>query len=83
MSTEQEGLEALNQIESTLQEQEEVRGLPDLGQICAQYRNIKPLVEKALGLVEIIPIYGSKISLAIRFLTKVADLACPAAPPGR
>ena len=82
MPTEQEGLEALNQIESTLQAQEEVRGLPDLGQLCAQYRNIKPSVEKALGLVEIIPIYGSKISLAIRFLLKVADVACPAAPPG-
>jgi hypothetical protein len=80
MPTEQEGLEALNQIESTLQEQEAVRGIPDLGQLCEQYRNIKPLVEKALGLIDLIPIYGSKVSLAIRFLTKVADLACPVAP---
>jgi hypothetical protein len=79
MPTEQEALEALNQIESTLQEQEAVRGIPDLGQLCEQYRNIKPLVEKALWLVEIIPIYGSKVAMAIRFLTKVADLACPAA----
>jgi hypothetical protein len=30
MATEQEGLEALNQIESVLQEQETVRGIPDL-----------------------------------------------------
>ena len=80
MPTEQEGLEALNQIESTLQEQETVRGLPDLGQLCEQYRSLKPLVEKALGLIEIIPIYGSKVAIAIRFLTKVADLACPATP---
>ena len=77
MPTEQEGLEALMQIESTLQEQEMVRGIPDLGQMCEQYRTVKPLVEKALGLIEFIPIYGSKISIAIRFLTKVADLACP------
>jgi hypothetical protein len=77
--TEQEGLEALNQIERTLQEQEAVRGIPDLSQVCEQYRTVKPLVEKALGFIELIPLYGSKISLAIRFLTKVADLACPAA----
>jgi hypothetical protein len=79
VSTDQEGLEALNQIERTLQQQEAVRGLPNLSQICEQYRTIKPLVEKALGLIELIPIYGRKISLAIRFLTKVADMACPAA----
>jgi hypothetical protein len=29
MATEQEGLEALNQIESALKEQETVRGIPD------------------------------------------------------
>jgi hypothetical protein len=83
MATEQEGLEALNQIERTLQEQETVRGMPDLGQLCEQYRNVKPLVGKALGLIELIPIYGSKISMTIRFLTKVADLACPAASTER
>ena len=48
MPTEQEGLEALNQIERTLQEQETVRGIPDLGQVCEQYRTVKPLVEKSL-----------------------------------
>ena len=31
MATEQEGLEALNQIETVLQEQETVRGIPNLG----------------------------------------------------
>ena len=77
MPTEQEGLEALTQIENTLQEQEMVRAIPDLDQLCEQYRTVKPLVEKALGFIELIPIYGSKISTAIRFLTKVADLACP------
>ena len=79
MAVEQEGLEALDMIERILREQEELRRLPDLGQLCEQYHNIKPLVEKALGLIDMIPIYGSKIALAIRFLTKVADLACPTA----
>jgi hypothetical protein len=83
MATEQEGLEALNQIESALQEQEAVRGIPDLGQVCEQYRNVRPLVEKSLWLIEIIPVYGSKIAGTIRFLTKVADLACPAAASQR
>ena len=44
---------------------------------------MRPLVEKSLWLIEIIPIYGSKIAGTIRFLTKVADLACPAAAAQR
>jgi len=83
MATEQEGLEALNQIESALREQETVRGIPDLGQVCEQYRNVRPLDEKSLWLIEIIPVYGSKIAGTLRFLTKVADLACPAAASQR
>jgi hypothetical protein len=81
MSTEQEGLDALNQIVSTLEE-EQVRGIPSLADVCYQYRRVKPVVDKALGLVELIPVYGFKIAITIRFLSKVADLACPAAPGG-
>ena len=77
MPKEHEGLEALNQIESTLQE-EAVRGIPSLSDLCQQYKKVKPMVEKALGLIEIIPIYGTKIAVAMRFLMKVADVACPA-----
>jgi hypothetical protein len=83
MATEQEGLEALNQIESVLQEQETVRGIPDLAQVCEQYRNVRPLVDKSLWLIELIPVYGSKVATTIRFLTKVADLACPSASSSR
>jgi hypothetical protein len=83
MATEQEGLEALNQIDSVLQEQETVRSIPNLAQVCEQYRNVRPLVERSLWLIEVIPIYGSKIAGTIRFLTKVADLACPAAAAQR
>jgi len=79
MATEQEGLEALNQIEAVLQEQEAVRGIPNIAQVCEQYRNVRPLVGKSLWLIELIPIYGSKIAGTIRFLTKVADMACPGA----
>jgi hypothetical protein len=80
---ETEHLEALNQIDSVLREQETVRGIPSLAQVCGQYHNVRPLVEKSLWLIEMIPIYGSKIAGTIRFLTKVADLACPAAPAQR
>jgi hypothetical protein len=83
MATEQEGLEALNQIESVLQEQETVRGIPNLAQMCEQYRTVRPLVDKSLWLIELIPVYGSKIAGTIRFLTKVADLACPGAASQR
>jgi len=77
MPTEQEALEALSQIERTLQV-ETVRGMPDRAELCQQYKKVKPLVEKALGLIELIPVYGTKIAVATRFLMKVADLACPA-----
>ena len=77
MATEQEGIEALNQLDSALREQETVRGIPNLAQVCEQYQNVRPLVEKSLWAIEFIPVYGSKVAAAIRFLTKVADLACP------
>jgi hypothetical protein len=83
MATEQEGFEALNQIESVLQEQEAVRGIPNLAQVCEQYRNVRPLVDKSLGLIDLIPVSGSKIGGTIRFLTKVAYLACPGAAAQR
>ena len=83
MTTEQEGLEALNQIETVLQEQETVRGIPNLAEVCEQYRNVRPLVDKSLWLIELIPVYGGKIGATIRFLTKVADLDCPAAASQR
>ena len=81
MGAEQEGLEALNQIVSSLEE-EQVRGIPTLADVCGQYRRVRPVVDKALGLVELIPVYGLKIAITIRFLCKVADLACPTASGG-
>jgi hypothetical protein len=83
MATEQEGLEVSQSDRGVLQEQETVRGIPNLAQMCEQYSNVRPLVDKSLWLIELIPSMGSKIAGTIRFLTKVADLACPAAATQR
>ena len=75
MPEEHEGAQALKEIEALLLE-EEVRGIPELKDICAQYRKIKPKVDKALDFVEFIPIYGAQVALTIRFLAKVAEFGC-------
>jgi hypothetical protein len=73
----QEGLQALDQIQTILTEEGETRGLPSLGEICDQYKTIRPLAAKAVKLVVLIPLYGPKIAIAMEFLMKVADYACP------
>lgn len=79
MYTEENALKALTSIEkklATVSQSRSAKG-PDLGSICKQYKTIKPLLETALPLVEKIPVYGAKIAAAIRFLMKIADVACP------
>lgn len=49
----------------------------DRGQLCEQYRSIKPLLERAIKLVQAIPVYGPRIASAIRFLMTIADQVCP------
>jgi hypothetical protein len=67
-----EGLDALNEIEKIASEP----APEDLKGICEKYKKIKPFLEKALIFVAMIPVYGSKIAAAIRFLMGVADTAC-------
>lgn len=81
MSTEADALKALASIEKKLATSVQKKGAKglDLGAICKQYKAIKPLLETALPLIEKIPVYGAKIAAAIRFLMKIADVACPIA----
>jgi hypothetical protein len=78
MATDQEMLEALNQIEAAVTGKAATAAGPDPAAICKQYRSIRNWLTMALPLVAAIPIYGSKISAAIGFLMTVADQACPA-----
>lgn len=68
---------ALDQLDRELQTADRTRGLPDIGQLCEQYKRLKPTLEIVIRLVERIPVYGSKAAQAIRFLMGIADMACP------
>lgn len=80
-----DALDALDQIHS------QVAGAPegaagdfsaarvDPGQLCNQYRQLKPLLNTALKLVKAIPVYGPRIASAIQFLMQIADTVCPPA----
>ena len=75
MTTENEGLEALDRIESIVTEPIIDEAL-NLGAVCGKYKKIKPLLTTALTFIGMIPVYGSKIAVAVRFLMSVADTAC-------
>lgn len=79
MNEDRELVEALNQVERAIQPMPTTRGaLPDFKAVCDNYRSIKPTLERALPLIEKIPVYGAKIVTAIKFLMAVANVACPA-----
>ena len=83
MATEQEGLEALNQIESVLQEQETVRGIPDLAQVCEQYPQRETISRQVSVADRAHPGLWEQDRWHDPLLTKVADLARPAASAQR
>ena len=78
MTTDTEAFKALTSLEAKLTTKRVTRDT-DQGAICKQYKSIKPLLQAALPLIEKIPLYGSKIATAIRFLMTIADVACPVA----
>lgn len=44
--------------------------------LCREYHKWRPEIEKALVLVEAIPVYGKKIAQVIRYLMMLADFIC-------
>jgi len=50
--------------------------LPNLGELCKKYNQIKGTLELALKGIEKIPFIGKKVAKAVRFLMSVADFAC-------
>lgn len=75
MSKEMDALKALEEIEKSLSTVDvKSKSKNDL---CEQYNKIKGYIEKALWLIETIPVYGKKIGMAIRFLMQIANTVCP------
>ena len=82
MTEDKELIEALSKVEQTVGHTRTTRGaLPDFKTVCENYRSVRPMLEKALPLIEKVPLYGGKIATAIRFLMAVANVACPADKP--
>lgn len=76
MATEQESLAALDKLHQQLTAPKApATSIPDL---CAQYRQLKPLLQAALFAIGLIPNIGPKVVAAIKFLMSIADTACPA-----
>jgi hypothetical protein len=80
MATDQEMLEALDQIENILTAPEPV-GIPDISVRCRQYKRIRPMLEGIIPALGQIPVYGKQIVLVIRFLIQIADLVCSGVDP--
>ena len=80
MATEKDMLKALDKIDSVLAaSRTRSKALPSAKSLCDQYKKIRTYLELVLPFIEKIPVYGSKIATAIRFLMTLADAACPIA----
>lgn len=78
MATDAEAMEALSNIDKELAARGMGAEALGPGELCQQYKKIKSWLLVALPLIERIPVYGQQIGTALRFLMKVADVACPA-----
>ena len=74
-----EALKALDKIETIVTARSALAG----EDLCKTYAKIKPLLETALTLIGIIPVYGPKIVAAIKFLMALADKMCAVKVPQR
>jgi hypothetical protein len=78
-AAEKDALQALNkisQVAARAQAAPAARAAVDIKNLCKTYNQIRPLLERALPLIERIPVYGKKIADAIRILMQIADVAC-------
>lgn len=71
-----ENLKELERIGRELDEARSAKSAADLD-LCAQYKIIKPILEKALPFIRLIPKFGKQIADAIEMLMGIADNFCP------
>jgi hypothetical protein len=48
-----------------------------IGDLCAKYHKIEPILKKVLPFIRLIPKIGKTAADAIEFLMGIADMACP------
>jgi hypothetical protein len=51
--------------------------LPDVKQLCETYNKIKTPLKLLLGVIALIPIYGSAVAKGLETLMGIADKLCP------
>jgi hypothetical protein len=53
--------------------------LPDPKQLCETYNKIKGPLKLLLGVIALIPVYGSAVAKGLETLMGIADKLCPSA----
>jgi hypothetical protein len=74
MTIDQKALKEFESLAKALPEDIEAKSPKEL---CTIYNTVKPVLERALPLIELIPVYGRTVAQGIRFLMGIADSACP------
>jgi hypothetical protein len=54
-------------------------GIPDPKQLCETYNKIKGPLKLLLGVIALLPVYGSAVATGLQTLMGIADQLCPAA----
>jgi len=53
-----------------------LKATPTAADICATYKKAKPVIEAAIFIVQMIPLYGKKIADVIHLLEDIVDTVC-------
>ena len=72
-----EALAALDRIDAAIGGASVTDARLDPGQLCEQYRRIRPWLETVLPMIQAIPVVGPKIVRVVRMLMSIADTLCP------
>ena len=71
-----ENVKQLEQIARELDEARSAKTVEDLD-LCEQYKRVKPILEKALPFIRLIPKFGKQIADAMEMLMGIANNFCP------
>ena len=71
-----ENLKQLEQIGRELDEAHSAKSAAEVD-LCGQYKVIKPILQKALPFIRLIPKFGKQVADAIELLMGIADNFCP------
>jgi hypothetical protein len=74
----QEILKAAEEIEKQTA-RVKAAALPDPKQLCETYNKIKGPLKLLLGVIALIPVYGSAVAKGLETLMGIADKLCPSA----